>query len=188
MYWKPRTKKDKHPKQLGKIHVYTGEGKGKSTAALGLALRAAGHGRQVLVVQFLQGNKQAGEFLAQSRLSPLVEIVQFGVPDGTNVLQPTDMDIYVTQQGMEYVRRQLVKKRPDILILDEILPAVHFGLLNYKEVVDLLDNKHAHLEVVLTGRFAHPEILNRADLITVMQSVKTYLHEEDFEGRPGIEH
>lgn len=188
MYWKPNNTSDVSPKDLGKIHVYTGEGKGKTTAALGLALRAAGHGRQVLVVQFLHGNKEAGEWLAQNRLAPFLEVVQFGMEEGANVLNPSDMDLYVAQQGMEYIRKQMIKKRPDILILDEILPAVHFGLIEPQDVVDFLDNKHANLEVILTGRYAHPEILNRADLVTVMQSVKSYLNDEDFEGRPGIEH
>lgn len=188
MYWKPNKSSDISTKDLGKIHVYTGDGKGKSTAALGLALRAAGHERQVLVIQFLQGNKEAGEFLAQEKLAPYLEVVQFGLEGDTNVLNPSDMDLYVAQQGMEFIRKQMVKKRPDILVLDEILPAVHFGFIDSQDVVDFLDNKHANLEVVLTGRYAHPDILNKADLITVMQSVKSYIHDEDFEGRPGVEH
>lgn len=188
MYWKPEQAEKQDPKAYGKVHVYTGEGKGKTTAALGLALRAMGHGKRVLVVQFLHGNKQAGEFLAQNRLAPQVEVVQFGTPEGANVLNPSDMDLYIAQQAMDYIRKEMVRRRPDILILDEILPAIHFGLLEVKEVVDFLDNKHAYVEVVLTGRYAHPEILNRADLITVMQSVKSYLTAEGFEGRHGVEH
>lgn len=187
MYWKPRLKKKDDPKDYGKIHVYTGEGKGKTTAALGLAVRAAGHEKKVLVVQFLHGNKEAGEFLVQNKLAPFVEIMQFGAEEGTDVLNPTDMDMYFAQQAMEFVRRQMVTRRPDLLILDEVLPAVHFGLLDVQDVTDFLDNKHVNVEVVLTGRHAHPAFLNRADLITVMQSIKSYLHDPEFEGRKGIE-
>lgn len=187
MYWKPEYSEDDNPKDFGKIHVYTGEGKGKTTAALGLALRAAGHNKKVFIVQFLHGNKEAGEFLAVNRLAPLVELVQFGTPEGANVLEPSDMDKYVAQQAMDYIRKKMVYARPDVLILDEVLPAVHFGLIQVKDVTDFLENKHSNLEVVLTGRYAHPEILNRADLVTVMQSVKSYVNDENFTGRFGIE-
>lgn len=183
--------KTHHPKKnLGRIHVYTGEGKGKTTASLGLALRALGHGYSILVVQWLKGDKDLGEFKLQQYLPQTLaknfRVVQFARPEMINLEAPQDMDVYLAQQGLDYVRRQMIENRPDVLILDEINSAMHYGLLPVQEVLDFLDNKHAETEVVLTGRKAPAEILNKADLVTVMELVKHY-YQRKFPARHGIE-
>lgn len=188
MYWHKRPKKEYNPKKrLGYIHVYTGDGKGKTTAALGVALRAAGQQMNVLIIQFLKGHKDYGELLAQERLKPHVQIVQFGTPEATHLHEPSAMDVYVANQGLEYARKAMVMKRPDVLILDEINPAMHHRLINPIEVVDFLDNKHQQTEVILTGRNAPKELLNAADIITVMNTTK-HPYTDDFVPRLGIEH
>lgn len=188
MFWHKRPPKESNPKKrLGFIHVYTGEGKGKTSAALGIALRAAGHDMRVLVIQFLKGHKDYGEMLVQARLKPHIEIVQFGTPDPINLKDPSAMDMYLAKEALEYARRAMVMSRPDILILDEINTAAHFKFLPTKEVLDFLDNKHQNTEVILTGRYAPKEILNAADLITVMTMTK-HPYTDGFLPRRGVEH
>ena len=187
MIYHKKPKKDiNHKKKLGKIHVYTGEGKGKTTAALGLALRGAGHNLNTLVIQFLKGDKDSGEFKVQG-LIPNIKIVQFGTSEPVNLNNPSAMDVYYAKEALNYARKIQALDRPDILILDEINPAIHHGLISLEEVLDFLDNKHQWMEVVLTGRDAHPEILNRAHLVTSMYPVKHY-YDDNFEARFGIDH
>ncbi|MBI2411326.1 MAG: cob(I)yrinic acid a,c-diamide adenosyltransferase [Candidatus Kerfeldbacteria bacterium] len=188
MYWHKRPTNEFNPKKrLGYIHVYTGDGKGKTTAALGVALRAAGAKMNVLVIQFLKGHKDFGELLAHDRLKPYVDIVQFGTPEFTNLHDPSAMDVYLANQGLDYARRAMVMKRPDILILDEVNTAMHHGLIKTTDMLDFLDNKHQETEVILTGRNAPKELLNAADLITVMTTTKSP-YGEDFIPRFGVEH
>lgn len=188
MYWHKRPPIEFNPrKRLGLVHVYTGEGKGKTTTALGVALRAAGHQLRVLVVQFLKGHKDYGELLAQEKLNPYIEIVQFGTPEPTDLDNPSATEIYLAQQGLDYARRSMVMKRPDILILDEINTAVHHGLIDTKELLDFIDNKHQQTELILTGRNAPKELLNAADIITVMTTTK-HPYDEEFLPRKGVEH
>ncbi|MFC1598274.1 cob(I)yrinic acid a,c-diamide adenosyltransferase [Patescibacteria group bacterium] len=189
MYWHktPPQKEYNQKKRLGYVHVYTGEGKGKTSAALGTALRAAGHKLDVLIVQFIKGHKDYGELLAMDKLKPYIEIVQFGTPDITNLEDPSAMDSYLTNQGLEFARSQMVKDRPDLLILDEINPAAAYGLLKVNDVLDFIDNAHQQTEIILTGRDAPKEFLNAADLVTVMTQTKSPYCDE-FEPRCGIEH
>ncbi|HLD22057.1 MAG TPA: cob(I)yrinic acid a,c-diamide adenosyltransferase [Patescibacteria group bacterium] len=190
MHWHKRPKSEYHPKKrLGFIHVYTGEGKGKTTSALGVAFRSVGHKMQVLIIHFIKGHKDFGEVLAaEERLKPYVEIAQFGTPESTNLQEPSAMDRYLAKQGLDYARRAMIIKRPDILILDEINPAMAHGLIPVNDVLDFLDNKHRETEVILTGRNAPKEILNAADLITVMTTTKSPYNKADFTPRKGVEH
>ncbi len=189
MYWHQRPDDTiQRKKHLGLIHVYTGEGKGKTTSALGVALRAVGHNLHVLIIQFIKGHKDYGEMLVQERLGPQLQIVQFGTPEPTDLDNPSAMDHYLAQQALDYARKAMVAQRPDILILDEINPALKAGLVEVKEVLDFLDNKHQNTEVILTGRHAPTEILNAADLVTVMTSSKDPYGDADFLPRFGIEH
>ena len=177
-----------HKTKLGYMHVYTGEGKGKTSAALGVLLRAAGQGHKVKMVQFLKGHKDAGELQAAQRLGKHVEIIQFGRHDLLSLDELQTVDAYFANQALQYVRSLVKKDRPDLLILDEITTAVEHELLAIQDVVDFLDNRHQHMEVVVTGRNAHPDILNLADLVTVMQPTKQYYTYDRFEPRLGIEH
>ncbi len=188
MHWNKRPIEEYNPKKrLGLVHVYTGEGKGKTTAALGVAMRAAGHKMRVLVVHFLKGHKDYGEILSLENLSPYIEIVQFGTPEVTNLNDPAAMDVYLSQQAMKHIQRAMKKNRPDILILDEINTAAKYGLIDIKEVLDFIDNKHQQTEVIMTGRDAPKEFLNAADLVTVMTTTKSPYH-EGFIPRKGVEH
>ncbi len=188
MHKKPS--KQRNPKKnLGYLHVYTGEGKGKTSAALGVLLRAAGQGHRVLMIQFLKGHKDAGEFLAFQQLGDNVEIVQFGRTDLTSLEAAQAVDAYFAVQGLNYAREALRgRRRPDLLILDEVTAAVHHGLLPIEALVDFLENRHRNTEVILTGVQAHPALLNMADLVTVMYPAKHYFENQNFEPRIGIEH
>jgi cob(I)alamin adenosyltransferase len=177
-----------HPKkQLGKLHVYTGEGKGKTSAALGVLLRAAGQGHSVVMIQFLKGDKASGEFRAFQKLGPQVEILQFGRDDLQSIQDLQTVDAYLANQGLQFARELMRKRRPDVLILDELSTAVYHRLVPVQDVIDFLDNRHRNTEVIVTGYKAHPALLNLADLVTIMQAAKDYFADPNFEPRLGIE-
>jgi cob(I)alamin adenosyltransferase len=171
---------------IGFIQVYTGKGKGKTTAALGLALRAAGHGHRTYVAQFLKG-QPTGEIEAAKRLAPLVRIEQFGregfitVTDG-----PDDEDTTRARAGLEKARVAMLSGDYRIVVLDEVNTAVHFKILPEQEVLDFLDKRPAGVEVVLTGRYAPDSFIARADLVTEMTALKQY-YDLGIKAREGIE-
>ncbi len=170
----------------GYIQVYTGNGKGKTTAALGLALRAAGRGLRSYIGQFLKGQAY-GELAAVRKLAPLITIEQFGRKGFVHVTEnPDGEDIQRARKGLEKCRRAMLSGRYAIIILDEINVALHFRLLGLKDVFDFLDHKPAGVEVVLTGRYAPPTLLRRADLVTEMKEKKHY-YARGVRARPGIE-
>lgn len=156
----------------GLIVVYTGEGKGKTTAALGLALRAAGQGLKVLILQFMKGIHNIGEIkaLTQSKLS--IEIEQFGRPGFVQSRACEPLDIHLALEGLKSFRRALQNANHDLIILDEILVAVDFGLLKAEELCKILETKTSDVHVVLTGRGPHKNILKMADLVTEMKEIK----------------
>ena len=121
----------------GKIHLYTGEGEGKTTTALGLALRAVGHGYKVIIIQFMKGRKNIGEYLIKERLAPEYEIYQFGKEKFVNLENPSEEDKKLAQKGLEFARESL-RKKPRLLILDEINLAIAIGLIELKEVLNFL--------------------------------------------------
>jgi cob(I)alamin adenosyltransferase len=170
----------------GCIHVYTGNGKGKTTAALGLALRAAGRGLRTFIVQFLKG-QPTGEIEAVKRLAPLVRIERFGregfitVKDG-----PGDEDVERARAGLARALEAMLSGEYRIVILDEINTAVHFKILPEKDVLDLIDKRPADVELVLTGRYAPASFIDRADLVTEMKEIKHYL-DRGVKAREGIE-
>ena len=173
--------------QLGKIHVYTGEGKGKTTAALGLALRAVGRGYKVIMIQFLK-KQTTGEYLAQSKLKPYLAIYQFGRQEFYHSKDgPNPEDVKLAQTGLEFAKKTLAEEKPNLLILDEINVALYFNLLKLTEVNKILDQAVKQgTEVVLTGQKAKPEIIKIADLVTEMKKVKHYF-DKGIEAREGVE-
>ena len=175
-------------KRLGYVHVYTGEGKGKTSAALGVMVRAAGQGFRVLMVQFLKGDKQSGEFLAIQEMGDHVEIMQFGRPDLDSLDNLQTVDGYFADQALSYARESMRGKRPDVLVLDELTTAIKQDLVAIEDVLDFLDNRHRDVEVIITGKDAHPALLNAADLVTVMEPIKDYYSHQNFNSRLGIEH
>ncbi len=157
---------EEHSKGL--VHVYTGDGKGKTTAALGLAMRAVGQGMKVIFIQFLKGQR-GGEHYFLSQYHPF-EIIQ--ISDGDIFKKSKKKLSQEAQQTLAYAEQEILSGKYDLVILDEILVAVNQGLMTVKQVLDLLDSKPTGLELVLTGRKAPPEITQRADLITEMLLVK----------------
>ena len=173
-------------KDKGYIQVYTGNGKGKTTAALGLALRAAGYGRRVYIGQFLKGQNY-GELISARKLAPLITIEQFGRKGFVHVTEnPDDEDITRAKKGLQTCLKAMLSRKYSIIVLDEINVALRFHLLTEKEVHDVLDQKPEEVEVVLTGRYAPPSLIKRADLVTEMKEKKHY-YAKGVRARLGIE-
>ena len=174
--------------EKGYIQVYTGDGKGKTTAALGLAMRAVGRGLRVIMFQFLKGSG-SGELETAKRLAPEFEIRRFSRP-GKFAWQLTNEEKESLRQDSLRLCREvmdcMVAGTYDLIILDEIMGAIHYGLLAMEEVCRLVDTKPAGVELVLTGRDAPEEIVKRADLVTEMKAVKHYLS-QGVPARIGIE-
>ena len=170
----------------GLIQVYTGTGKGKTTAALGLALRASGKGHKVYIIQFMKGQIKYGELAAVQHL-PNVTIEQFGRPDFVDKEKPAQVDIDFAVQGFARAKEIVSSGEYDLVVLDELNIALDYRLLDKKEVIALLKSKPAHVELVLTGRYAPPEIIDVADLVTVMSEVK-HPYQKGIDAREGIEY
>lgn len=173
------------PRQLGKVHVITGPGRGKTTAAFGLAMRAAGHGIRVCIVQFMKTGETTGEAIAVRNV-PEIELVQFGTGMFVDPKKASGDDVDCARKALEHVRKILSDGRCGLLILDEINVAASFGLLEAKEVIALLESREKGVEVVLTGRNAPLEFIDYADYVSVIDSWK---HPFDQGGKPreGIE-
>ncbi|MCK4324330.1 MAG: cob(I)yrinic acid a,c-diamide adenosyltransferase [Armatimonadetes bacterium] len=176
--------KGSHPWEQGHIQVYTGDGKGKTTAALGLALRAAGAGARVFIAQFAKGRPTA-ELDSLARLSDLVTIKQYG--RGRFIVgEPEPEDIEAAQQGLEEAQKVITSGEYSLVILDEANVAVDLGLLSVGALLSAVNAKPEHVEIVITGRNAHKRIIDRADLVTEMREVKHY-HSKGVKARRGIE-
>ncbi len=167
----------------GLIQVYTGDGKGKTTAALGLAIRAAGHGMRVGFIQFLK-SEPCGEHSFVSRYHPF-EIVQIGTGDSfTKSWEELNEE---AQRTLAYAEEQMLSGRYDLLILDEIFVAIRKSLISTGQVLDLLEKKPGSVELILTGRYAPLEIVHRADLVTEMHMIK-HPFNQGVAARRGIEY
>jgi len=169
----------------GLIQVYTGNGKGKTTAALGLALRAVGHGMKVLMVQFMKGDP-SGELESSKRLSPHLTLKQIGRKTFISKSNPDPKDLQLAQEGFSLAKKAVQNKEYDIVILDEINVAIDYGLISVKDLLQLMDSKPETVELILTGRNAKREILERADLVTDMVDRKHY-YDKGVPAREGIE-
>ena len=170
-------------KPKGYIHLYTGNGKGKTTAALGLALRAAGAGLQVFIAQFVKGMHYS-ELESLGRI-PKINIRQYGL-DCFIVNEPTEKDIQAARKGLEEVTDIIRHHRAGVVILDEVCIALHYRLFGLEEIISLLKTKPEDMEIVMTGRYAPVELYEYADLITEMKEVKHY-YNKGIDARKGIE-
>jgi len=168
----------------GYVQVYTGDGKGKTTAAIGLALRAAGAGLKVFVAQFVKSEKYS-EIFALERFSELITCRQYGSGCWLNG-QPDGEDVRLAGSGLEEVRRILEAGRHDVVILDEANIATHFGLLAVDDLIALIDLKPSGVELVFTGRKADPRLIDRADLVSEMREIKHY-YQKGVLARKGID-
>ena len=170
----------------GQVQVYTGNGKGKTTAALGLALRAVGRGLRVCVVQFIKGGSPYGEHLAAERLAPLLTIHQTGRDCWIYKDKLDPEDISIAGETRQLARQVLTGGQYDLVILDEINGAAWFGLIGVDDVLALIAVRPQQVELVLTGRSADPRVIEAADLVTEMVEVKHYF-QAGVQGRTGIE-
>ena len=171
--------------ERGLVQVYTGNGKGKTTAALGLALRAAGNGLKVLIVQFMKGTA-SGELEAAQRLSPFLTIIKAGREGFIFKGEIDPVDLKLAEEGFLLAKKAIEDREYDIVILDEINMAVDFGLIPLSDLLQLVDSKPVTVELVLTGRNAKPELLEKADLVTEMVERKHY-YAKGVPARKGIE-
>jgi cob(I)alamin adenosyltransferase len=188
------------------VQVYTGDGKGKTTAALGLGMRACGHGYRVRMIQFMKGMSYTGEVQAVRRLAPDFEIFQFGrdcrsaekrrtgeaVCDGcgecfVRMGDPEPRDIEYARQGYEFAAATLDERAADLVILDEISNAVNFGLMSVDDAVSLVARRPSGVELVLTGRDMPAALIEMADLVTEMKMVK-HPYQRGILARHGIEY
>ena len=170
----------------GLVQVYTGDGKGKTTCALGLALRAVGHGLKVYMVQFMKGRETGEARVAAARLAPDMTLRYFGRPGLVNLRTPAPADLALIREAWDLARQVILAGEHDLVILDEINLALTFNLLPREEVLQVLRQRPQGVEVVLTGRQAPPELVELADLVTEMRPVKHY-YEAGVKARPGIE-
>jgi cob(I)alamin adenosyltransferase len=170
----------------GMIQVYTGNGKGKTTAALGLACRAVGHGYKVFIIQFMKGNIDYGEVETARRLAPYLTIRQMGRGCRVSRENPDPEDIKLCQEAMVMARGAIIGGEYDIVVLDEINVAVDLGLVQKEEVLRLMAERPVNVELILTGRHAAQEIIERADLVTEMVEIKHY-YQRGIASRKGIE-
>jgi cob(I)alamin adenosyltransferase len=164
------------------VHIYTGNGGGKTTAALGLALRAVGHGKNVVIIQFMKGRKETGEYKIRTKLGRHYKIYQFGRKEFVNLENPAKEDIKLAKKALEFAKKSLEKA--DILILDEVNVAVRFGLIPEKELIDFMKEVPNVKWVVLTGRYASEKLFEYADFVTEMKDLK---HPKKMHYEKGIE-
>jgi cob(I)alamin adenosyltransferase len=169
----------------GLMQIYTGDGKGKTTCALGLALRAVGQGFSVYMVQFLKG-RETGESRAVARLAPEMTLSYFGRPGRVNLKAPAPEDLARLRQAWDTARQVLAGGEHDLVILDEINLVLAHGLIPLEEAMAALAGRPPSVEVVLTGRRAPQELVTRADLVTEMHPVKHY-YQAGVRARRGIE-
>jgi cob(I)alamin adenosyltransferase len=172
--------------ERGLVQVYTGEGKGKTSAAFGLALRAVGRELRVFVIQFIKGGFDYGELYVVKRL-PNLELKAFGQGKFVTQVPAGEKDVALAKEAFALAKRVVESGEYDVVILDEVNVAVHLGLLSVEEVVNLVKVKPKHVELVLTGRYAPKEIVEVADLVTEMREIK-HPYARGVKPRKGIEY
>lgn len=171
--------------EQGLVQVYTGNGKGKTTAAFGLAMRAVGKGFRVFMVQFLKG-REYGELKSAHMLAERLTVVQSGLDSFVKKDEPSEEDLRLARRGLELARTAIMSGDYDIVILDEVNVAVHLGVLEVDDVLPLIDGRPEGVELVLTGRYAPDQFCERADIITEMKNVR-HCFDRGVPMREGIE-
>jgi cob(I)alamin adenosyltransferase len=160
--------------ESGLVIVYTGKGKGKTTAALGMALRAIGHNYKICMIQFIKGSWHYGEMSSSKKLEPEFELTAVGkgfvgiLDDKT----PKEVHQKIAKEAIEIAKEKIISEKYNIIILDEINYAVNLGLVELADVLDLIKNKPQGVTLVLTGNHVKQEIIDAADLVTEMKEIK----------------
>lgn len=170
----------------GLVQVYTGNGKGKTTASLGLVFRALGHGLRIYVMQFMKGQTVYGELESAKQFSGQLVIEQVGRAQFVKQGKQTGEDRKLAQEAFARARALVSSGAYDLVVLDELNCAVDFALVELDAVKVMIHGKPAHTELVITGRNAHPDIVELADLVTEMREIKHYYHAGQ-PARTGIE-
>ncbi len=168
------------------IQIYTGNGKGKTTAALGLAMRAVGHGLKVIMIQFMKGKINYGE-LESAKLLPHFTIEQYGRPEFVDRDNPDKEDIRLAKEAWKRTKQVIASQKYDMVILDEINVAVSFGLIQLKDVIELLERTPKKIELILTGRYMPEAFIEYADLVSEVREVKHHF-QTGTPARKGIEY
>jgi len=171
--------------KTGYIHVYTGPGKGKTTAALGLGLRGVGAGYKVYMIQFMKGRRYS-ELDAVENIKNFT-IVQYGRDEFVSKENPDQIDIDFAKKGFAHAKEIIKSEKYDIVILDEINVAVDYNLIPLDDVLNLINKKPEKLELILTGRYAHPELSKIANLVTEMLEIK-HPYSDGVLARKGIDY
>jgi cob(I)alamin adenosyltransferase len=182
----PAVKKSAIKTAKGLVIVITGNGKGKTTAAFGLALRAIGQGYKVFVLQFMKGRKY-GEFIAAEKYLPRLTIRMSGLDSFVMRDNPAAIDIELARKGLAAAQKAIMSGKYDMVILDEINVALDFKLIDLQKVIKLITNKPEELDLILTGRYALPEIIKLADTVSEVQEVKHH-YKSGIKDRAGIEY
>ena len=190
-HWKSDRVKDlereeRHAPRPGYVQVYTGDGKGKTTASLGLVCRAAGYGQRACIVSFLKGDPNYGELRFIREHMPMVEYHLAGRMNFVDPKDPDPADVEIARDGFQRARDAIASGDFHVVVLDEVNVAVNLGLVAEDELIAVLDAKPEHVEVVLTGRDASDALMARADLVTEMRMVK-HFYEAGIPARRGIE-
>lgn len=170
----------------GLVQVYTGNGKGKTTASLGLVFRALGHGLRIHVMQFMKGQTIYGELESAKQFTDRLTIEQVGLPGFIKEGKQTAVDREMAQEAFGRAKDMVASGDYDMVVLDELNCAVDFDLVDVADVKELIRTKPEHTELVITGRNAHPEVIDLADLVTEMREIKHYFNNGQA-ARVGIE-
>ncbi len=170
--------------QKGFVQVYTGDGKGKTTAAIGLSVRAAGAGLKVFIAQFIKTG-DFSEMKALKKFSDHITVRQFG-QGGFIRGKPADEDIAAAQKGLDAVKSAILSGEYDVVVMEEGNVAVTCGLLSVRDILDIIAMKPESVELVITGRGAEPSVIKKADLVTEMKEIKHYF-QKGVQARVGIE-
>lgn len=157
---------------MGYVYLYTGMGAGKTTNALGLALRSVGHKRKVVIIQFLKWWKNTGEYRIRKTLAPYYEIYQFGRKGCHGLSNLGEEDKELAHKALKFAEKIVKERKPHLLVLDEVNLALHCKLLDVKEVLKFLDKMPKKTDVVLTGRFAPKELVKRAEFVNEIIAIK----------------
>jgi cob(I)alamin adenosyltransferase len=172
--------------EKGLVQVYTGDGKGKTSAAFGIALRAIGRGLKVYIIQFIKGGFDYGELYIIDRL-PNLALKAFGRGEFVTQKPPGEEDIKLAKEAFQLTQKVVEGGEYDIVILDEINVALNLNLISIEGVLELIKKKPKHVELILTGRYAPKEIIDAADLVTEMREVK-HPFNKGYKARKGIEY
>ncbi|MFX1490175.1 MAG: cob(I)yrinic acid a,c-diamide adenosyltransferase [Promethearchaeota archaeon] len=170
----------------GLVQCYFGRGKGKTTAAIGQAVRATGHGFKVYMIQFMKGNYKYGEIEAIKKI-PNFDLKQFGSPD--LIAEPREFDINEGRKALDFAKKIIMSDEYDIVILDEVGVAISMNVIPVAPILELIKNKPDKVELILTGGpKMHPKIKEMADLVTEMRMIKHYYSSQGITARYGIEY